>query len=148
MNWRAVAALKLAADQEDLVADNLYSIAESQFDKTARPRAICAGKRVVGFLMYDVSRARGKLRKALIYRFMIDARQQGNFEQARKAYEKALQLDPKNMMIRQNYDLFKEINDRAKRRSGGTAQSIDSGDSGTPLCRGSYSRSVPTPCAA
>ncbi|HEX2457934.1 MAG TPA: tetratricopeptide repeat protein [Vicinamibacterales bacterium] len=43
--------------------------------------------------------------------------QQGNFEQARKAYEKALQLDPKNMMIRQNYDLFKEINDRAKRRS-------------------------------
>jgi Tfp pilus assembly protein PilF len=43
--------------------------------------------------------------------------QQGNFEQARKAYEKALQLDPKNLMIRQNYDLFKEINDRAKRRS-------------------------------
>ena len=43
--------------------------------------------------------------------------QQGSFDQARKAYEKALQLDPKNAMIRQNYDLFKEINDRAKRRS-------------------------------
>ena len=43
--------------------------------------------------------------------------QQGNFEQAQKAYDKALELDPKNMMIRQNYDLFKEINDRAKRRS-------------------------------
>jgi Tfp pilus assembly protein PilF len=43
--------------------------------------------------------------------------QQGNFEQAQKAYEKALELDPKNMMIRQNYDLFKEINDRAKRRN-------------------------------
>jgi Tfp pilus assembly protein PilF len=42
--------------------------------------------------------------------------QQGSFEEARKAYEKALQLDPKNLMIRQNYDLFKEINDRAKRR--------------------------------
>src|SRR6476646_2204597 len=42
---------------------------------------------------------------------------QGNFDHARKAYEKALQLDPKNLMIRQNYDLFKEINDRAKRRS-------------------------------
>ena len=41
---------------------------------------------------------------------------QGNFEQAQKAYEKALELDPKNMMIRQNYDLFKEINDRTKRR--------------------------------
>jgi Tfp pilus assembly protein PilF len=42
---------------------------------------------------------------------------QGNFTEAQKAYEKALQLDPKNQMIRQNYDLFKEINDRAKRRN-------------------------------
>ena len=38
--------------------------------------------------------------------------------EAKKAYEKALELDPKNLMIRQNYDLFKEINDRTKRRSG------------------------------
>jgi Flp pilus assembly protein TadD len=39
----------------------------------------------------------------------------GRFEEARKAYEKAVALDPKNILIRQNYDLFKEINDRAKR---------------------------------
>ena len=43
---------------------------------------------------------------------------EGKFEDAKKAYEKALQLEPKNLMIRQNYDLFKEINDRTKRRSG------------------------------
>lgn len=43
---------------------------------------------------------------------------EGKFEDAKKAYEKALQLDPKNLMIRQNYDLFKEINDRTKRRNG------------------------------
>jgi len=43
---------------------------------------------------------------------------EGKFEDAKKAYEKALALDPKNLMIRQNYDLFKEINDRTKRRSG------------------------------
>jgi Flp pilus assembly protein TadD len=43
---------------------------------------------------------------------------EGKFDQAKKAYEKALELDPKNLMIRQNYDLFKEINDRTKRRSG------------------------------
>ena len=42
---------------------------------------------------------------------------EGKFEDAKKAYEKALELDPKNLMIRQNYDLFKEINDRTKRRS-------------------------------
>ena len=41
----------------------------------------------------------------------------GRFEDARKAYEKAVALDPKNILIRQNYDLFKEINDRAKRRN-------------------------------
>jgi Flp pilus assembly protein TadD len=43
---------------------------------------------------------------------------EGKFEEAKKAYEEALKLDPKNLMIRQNYDLFKEINDRTKRRSG------------------------------
>ena len=42
----------------------------------------------------------------------------GKFEQARQAYEKAAALDPKNAMIKQNYDLFKEINDRSKRRNG------------------------------
>ena len=42
---------------------------------------------------------------------------EGRFEEARQAYEKAVALDPKNILIRQNYDLFKEINDRTKRRN-------------------------------
>ena len=42
---------------------------------------------------------------------------EGRFDDARKAYERAVALDPKNVLIRQNYDLFKEINDRAKRRN-------------------------------
>jgi len=71
-NWRAVISLKLDAEQEDLVASNLYSIAESRFDPDARPRAVYAGKRIVGFLMYDV-----QSRKASIYRFMIDRKHQG-----------------------------------------------------------------------
>ena len=37
---------------------------------------------------------------------------EGQLEKARKAYEKALQVDPHNTQIQQNYDLFKEINDR------------------------------------
>ena len=40
----------------------------------------------------------------------------GRFEDAEAAYQRALKLDPNNAMIRQNYDLFKEINDRTKRR--------------------------------
>ena len=38
---------------------------------------------------------------------------EGQLEKARKAYEKAIALEPNNANIRQNYDLFKEINDRA-----------------------------------
>jgi tetratricopeptide (TPR) repeat protein len=42
---------------------------------------------------------------------------EGQFEKARVAYEKATELDPNNAMLRQNYDLFKEINDRTNRSS-------------------------------
>lgn len=37
---------------------------------------------------------------------------EGQLEKARKAYEKAIDLEPENAQIRQNYELFKEINDR------------------------------------
>lgn len=38
---------------------------------------------------------------------------EGQMDKARQAYEKALSIDPENVQIRQNFDLFKEINDRA-----------------------------------
>ena len=37
---------------------------------------------------------------------------EGQLDKARKAYEKALVLEPNNIQIRQNFELFKEINDR------------------------------------
>src|SRR3989454_7591475 len=37
---------------------------------------------------------------------------EGQLDKARKAYERALELDPNNSQVRQNYELFKEINDR------------------------------------
>ena len=37
---------------------------------------------------------------------------EGQLDKARKAYEKAIELDPSNSQIQQNYELFKEINDR------------------------------------
>jgi Tfp pilus assembly protein PilF len=42
--------------------------------------------------------------------------QQGLFADALEAYKTAMKLDPKNDMIRQNYDLFKEIYERTQRR--------------------------------
>jgi type IV pilus assembly protein PilF len=41
---------------------------------------------------------------------------EGQLEKARKAYEKALELDPNNSQVRQNYELFKEINDRTAQK--------------------------------
>jgi Tfp pilus assembly protein PilF len=41
---------------------------------------------------------------------------EGELDKARQAYEKALELQPNNAYIRQNYELFKEINDRTTRQ--------------------------------
>ena len=43
---------------------------------------------------------------------------EGQLAKARAAYDKALALDPNNALVRQNYDLFKEINDRAAQKDG------------------------------
>lgn len=37
---------------------------------------------------------------------------EGQLDKARQSYEKALEVDPNNTQIKQNYELFKEINDR------------------------------------
>lgn len=43
---------------------------------------------------------------------------EGQLQKARAAYEKAIALEPDNALVRQNYDLFKEINDRAAQKDG------------------------------
>ena len=42
---------------------------------------------------------------------------EGELDKARAAYEKALELAPDNAFIKQNYELFKEINDRTAREN-------------------------------
>jgi Flp pilus assembly protein TadD len=37
---------------------------------------------------------------------------EGEFDKARQSYERAVKLAPQNLQIQQNYELFKEINDR------------------------------------
>jgi len=43
--------------------------------------------------------------------------QMGDFAGARKAYEKALSLKPNDTYIQQNYDLFREADDKRNRKS-------------------------------
>jgi Flp pilus assembly protein TadD len=41
---------------------------------------------------------------------------EGDLDKARAAYEKALEIEPNNTFIKQNFELFKEINDRTTRQ--------------------------------
>lgn len=47
----------------------------------------------------------------------IALEQQGEFDLARAAYEKALKLKPGDVYIQQNYDLFREADDKRNRKS-------------------------------
>ena len=88
-NWEEVVDLKVSKDQKGFVASNAYSIAESKFDPYVKPRAIYAGKRAVGFLMYETLHYEGKPHDYSIYRLMIDKRQQGK-GYGRRALEQAI----------------------------------------------------------
>jgi Flp pilus assembly protein TadD len=43
--------------------------------------------------------------------------QMGDFAGARRAYEKALELRPNDVYIQQNYDLFREADDKRNRKN-------------------------------
>ncbi|CDX37495.1 GCN5-related N-acetyltransferase [Mesorhizobium sp. SOD10] len=86
-NRAAVLALELAPEQQGFVASNTDSLAEARRDGEAIPRAVVAAGRVVGFLMYS---APDDDDEAIIYRLMIDRREQGK-GLGRAAIAKALE---------------------------------------------------------
>jgi Flp pilus assembly protein TadD len=47
----------------------------------------------------------------------IALEQQGEFQKAREAYDKALKLKPGDDQIQQNYDLFREADDKRNRKA-------------------------------
>jgi Flp pilus assembly protein TadD len=91
-------------------------------------------KAAVEQVAFGIDAARNKLWREATYRWeraialdptyaaaynnlAIAYEQAGQFEKAKQAYQKAAELDPKNTYIKQNIDLFKEINDRANRQN-------------------------------
>jgi len=73
-NRASILALELLPEQQGFVASNAESLAEARQDDEAIARAIVTAGRVVGFLMYS---APDDDDEAIIYRFMIDRREQG-----------------------------------------------------------------------
>jgi Flp pilus assembly protein TadD len=47
----------------------------------------------------------------------VAAEQMGDFDTARKSYEKALALKPGDLYIQQNFDLFREADDKRNRKT-------------------------------
>lgn len=79
-NRDEILALKLDPSQVAFVASNSASLEEADDDEDARPCAVMAGERLVGFLMYEAPEDDDEAR---IYRLMIDRSEQG------KGYGKA-----------------------------------------------------------
>jgi diamine N-acetyltransferase len=112
-NWEDVADLEVTDEQDDFLDDNAFSIAESKFNPYARPRAIYAGKRLVGFLMYETLEEEDRPNEVMIYRFMIDRHQQGK-GYGRAAFGKAIDEIRKMPNIRKIQVCYKPENVAAK----------------------------------
>ena len=99
----------------------------------AAPRAADARSEAKKQVQFGITVAQKGLWREAIYRWQraveidptyaaahndlaIGYEHEGELDKARAAYEKALQLEPTNASIKQNYELFKEINDRATRK--------------------------------
>lgn len=76
-NWLDVIHLEISKEQEEYVALNAESIAESSFYEHYVNRAIYRGEQVVGFLQYYQELEEGLPDEFYIAQFMVDLRLQG-----------------------------------------------------------------------
>lgn len=74
-NWYSCCELTLAHEQQSYMEPNAVSIAQSKFETSLRPYAICADGQTVGFLMFNS--VPEELDGYWIYRIMVDQAYQG-----------------------------------------------------------------------
>ena len=110
-NCGAVRALELLPGQRDFVAPNADSLEEAAEDEEAIPRAILAGERVVGFAMYSAPEDE---EEAIVYRFMIDRREQGQGV-GRAAFAKVIEEIARLSHIRRVSICYEPENQAARR---------------------------------
>lgn len=77
-NWEDVVNLQLTADQRPNLPDNAVSLVEAHYAPQMSPRAIYAGKKVVGFLMYEQMLDEDAPQDYALLRLMIDKRRQAH----------------------------------------------------------------------
>jgi Flp pilus assembly protein TadD len=69
--------------------------------------------------------------------------QQGDFQKAREAYERALKLKPGDDQIQQNYDLFREADDKRNRKAKAKAAAGAGTPTATPATTPAPAPAVP-----
>jgi Tfp pilus assembly protein PilF len=121
------------SDREIPMNTRLIAIVASGAVLSASPSLADAKKDAKSQVEFGISVAQRGLWREAIYRWekatqidpsyaaayndlAIGYEHEGQLDKARKAYEKALELDPNNSQVRQNYELFKEINDRTAQK--------------------------------
>jgi diamine N-acetyltransferase len=120
-NWLALIKLKVSADQNHLVAPNLYSIAESQFGSDEAegshwamyPFGIYDEETPVGFLMYGYNFQYADF-QAYIMRLMVDENHQGK-GYGKFGMQKMLQIFQADERIRSVGISYEPENDGARK---------------------------------
>ncbi len=109
-NFEEVIKLKVSKDQENYVASNVYSIAQSKVLPECIPMAIYEEEELIGFLMYAMDREEAEY---CVYRLMIDESHQskGYGRAAMSALIKHISEDQKHHLL---YISFEPENERAK----------------------------------
>jgi Flp pilus assembly protein TadD len=77
--------------------------------------------------------------------------QQGDFKKAREAYDKALKLKPGDELIQQNYDLFREADDKRNRKAKTSTQATPGATPAAPAATPAVPQATaapPTPVVA
>lgn len=74
-NWRSVAALNVAKDQQQFIESNAFSLAESLYEKNGTSVGLYDGEALVGYAMYGWYWEKRK--SVWLDRFMIDEHYQG-----------------------------------------------------------------------
>lgn len=126
-NRAAILALELAPEQQGFVASNAESLAEARQDDEAIARAVVAAGRVVGFLMYSAPEDDDE---AIVYRFMIDRREQGK-GLGRAAMARALEEIARLGHVRRVSICYEPENEAARRLYAGfgfVEQGLDEDD--------------------
>lgn len=126
-NRAATLALELLPEQQGYVASNAESLAEAEQDDEAIARAVVCAGRVAGFLMYSAPKDDDE---AIIYRFMIDRREQGR-GLGHAAVGKALEEIAKLGHIRRVAICYEPENEAARRLYAGfgfVEQGLDEDD--------------------